>query len=71
MKKKLGINKEWFGNKNVKPKTFVCHMEYSPGGFRISKAYVENKVNQHTSDFERVNCRALHKAMVDGDLVVN
>jgi hypothetical protein len=71
MKKKLRVDKEWFNNKNVKPKTFICHMEYSPGGFRVTKAFVENKVNQHEVDYQRVRARTIHKALIDSDLIVN
>jgi hypothetical protein len=71
MNKKLSINKDWFKSKNVRPKTFICHMEYSPGGFRVAKAFVENKINQHAVEYQRVDCRDLHKAISDSDLIVN
>ena len=58
--KKLDINPEWYQYKNVRPKSFIVRMERSPNGeYRVAKAFVENIVNQHESDLQKVDVRDL------------
>jgi hypothetical protein len=58
--KKLDINPEWYQNKNVRPKSFIVRMERSANGeYRVAKAFVENVVNQHESDLQKVDVRDL------------
>lgn len=62
--KKLNIDKNWYNNKNVKPKDFICHISYSPRGeMRIKKVFVKNKVNQHEELLQTVDVRDFKAAV--------
>lgn len=67
--KKLNINREWYQNKNVRPKSFLVQMERNPNGeYRVAKAFVENVVNQYETDLQRVDVRDLTSDMKKGTI---
>jgi hypothetical protein len=58
--KKLNINREWYRNSNVRPKSFLVSLERSPNGsYRVVNAFVENVVNQHEFKLQKVDVRDL------------
>lgn len=62
--KKLNINREWYQNKNVRPKSFLVEMERTPDGkYRVAKAFVENVINQYEAGLQRVDVRDLTSDM--------
>ena len=67
--KKLNINREWYQNKNVRPKSFLVEMERIPDGkYRVAKAFVENVINQHQVGLQRVDVRDLTSDMKNGTI---
>ena len=69
MKKKLNIDREWYRNSNVRPKTFLVQMERTPSGeYRVAKAFVENVVNQHEVALQKVDVRDLTTDIRNGTI---
>lgn len=67
--KKLNINREWYRNSNVRPKSFLVRMERgSNGSYRVANAYVENIVNQHEFKFQKVDVRDLTSDIKQGEI---
>ena len=58
--KRLKINREWYSNKNVRPKLFnVTMARDSNGTYRIVEGVVEAVINQHESRIQVVDARDL------------
>jgi len=58
--KRLNINRNWYSNKNVRPKLFnVTLARASDGSYRVVEAVVEAVVNQHEARVQRVDARDL------------
>ncbi len=58
MTKRLNINKNWYGNKAVKPKTFIVTMTRFPNGqTQTERVDVVNEKNQHASTLQKVDAR--------------
>lgn len=58
--KRLNINRNWYKNKNVRPKLFnVTLARASDGSYRIVSGVVEAVVNQHEARVQRVDVRDL------------
>jgi len=54
------IDRSWYNNKNVRPKTFNVTVERtSTGGYRIVEGTIVNEINQHTTKLQRVDARDL------------
>jgi len=67
--KKLNINREWYRNSNVRPKSFLVRMERSSNGsYRVANAFVENVVNQHEFKFQKVDVRDLTSDIKQGTI---
>lgn len=58
--KRLKINREWYSNKNVRPKLFnVTLARDSDGAYRIVEGVVEAVINQHETRIQHVDARDL------------
>jgi hypothetical protein len=65
--KRLNINRNWYGNPNVRSKMFNVTLERSPAGeYRIVEGVVEAVVNQHESRIQRVDARDLARDLKRG-----
>ena len=65
--KRLDINRNWYANKNVRPKLFNVTLERTPdGSYRIVEGVVEAVVNQHESRIQRVDARDLARDLKRG-----
>lgn len=54
------IDRNWYQNKNVRPKTFSATLERTAnGGYRIVEGTIVNQVNQHAAFVQRVDARDL------------
>ena len=54
------INKQWYSNKNVRPKLLHVVMERDPrGGYRIVRGDVAVQINQHQTEYQRLDARDL------------
>ena len=68
-KNKLNINRNWYTNTNVRPKSFLVRMERSPTGeYRVANAFVENVVNQHKFGFQKVDVRDFTSDLKQGKI---
>lgn len=65
--KRLNINRNWYKNKNVRPKLFnVTMTRASDGSYRVVEAAVEAVVNQHEARIQRVDVRDLARDLNRG-----
>ncbi len=65
--KRLNINRNWYSNKNVRPKLFnVTLARDSDGTYRIVEGVVEAVVNQHEARIQRVDARDLARDLNRG-----
>ena len=65
--KRLNINRNWYSNKNVRPKLFnVTLARTSNGSYRIVEGVVEAVVNQHETRIQRVDARDLARDLKRG-----
>jgi hypothetical protein len=65
--KRLNINRNWYSNKNVRPKLFnVTLARSSNGSYRIVEGVVEAVVNQHETRIQRVDARDLARDLRRG-----
>ena len=54
------IDRSWYQNKNVRPKTFNVTVERTAnGGYRIVEGAIINEVNQYAAYGQRVDARDL------------
>lgn len=65
--KRLNITRNWYSNKNVRPKLFnVTMARNSNGSYRIVEGVVEAVVNQHETRIQRVDARDLARDLRRG-----
>lgn len=69
----LGKNstRQWFQSEHARPKTIQVTFERTvDGGYQIDQAFIENQINQHTTDWVRADVRALARDMRDRGISV-